>query len=325
MKLSRRSLLSAGAGAAVLAAWPRRTIAQSYPARPVRIIVSFPPGGPTDITARIVGQSLSDRFGQPVVIENRGGASGNIGTEAVVHAAPDGYTLLLTGTYNAINAALYEKLNFSFLDDIVPVATLIRFSNVMVVHPSIPARTVPEFIAYAKAHPGKIDMASPGNGTSQHLSGELFKAMANVDLVHVPYRGSGPALTDLIGGQVQVMFDAIPSAIGHIKSGKLRALGVTAAGRSEALPDVPSIGEFVPGYEASAVLGIGAPKNTLAAIVERLNREINIVLAEPNVKSRLAELGGTALQSSPGEYAAFIVAETAKWAGVIRAAGVKVE
>ena len=325
MKRPRRKFLRLAAGATVLPAASRVARAQAYPTRPVRWIVGFPPGGPADITARLIGQYLSERLGQSFVIENRPGASGNLATEAVVRAPADGYTLLLAGTFNTINATLYEKLNFNFGNDIAPVASLIRFSNVMEVHPSVPAKTVPEFIAYAKANPGRINMASPGNGTSQHLSGALFKMMAGADMTHVPYRGSAPALTDLIGGQVQVMFDAIPSSIEHIRSNKLRALAVTATTRSEALPDTPTIGDFVPGYEASAIFGVGSPRNTPAEIVDKLNREINSGLADPKIKARLAEIGGIVVPGSAADFGKLIASETEKWAKVIKFAGIKAE
>ena len=295
MKLPRRKFLHLAAGAAALPAVSRVAWAQAYPTRPVRIIVGLPPGGATDIVARLIGQWLSERLGQPFVIENRPGAGTNIGTEAVVRAPPDGYTLLLVGRRNAINATLYDKLNFNFIRDIAPVAGIIRVPLVMVVNPSVPAKTVPEFIAYAKANPGKINMASAGIGTPGHVAGELFKMMAGVDMVHVPYRGAAPALTDLLGGQVQVMFGTTVSSIEHIRAGKLRALAVTTATRSEALPDIPTVGEFVPGYEASAVFGIGAPRNTPAEIVDKLNKEINAALADPKIKARLADLGGAVL------------------------------
>jgi tripartite-type tricarboxylate transporter receptor subunit TctC len=325
MKVHRRRFLHLAAGAAALPAVSRTVWAQAYPARPVRIVVGFAAGGGVDITARLIGQYLSERLGQSFVIENRPGASGNLATEAVVRASADGYTLLLAGTFNTINATLYEKLNFNFVNDIAPVASLIRLSNVMEVHPSFPAKTVPEFIAYAKANPGKINVASPGNGTSQHLSGALFKMMAGADMTFVPYRGSAPALTDLIGGQVQVMFDAIPSSIEHIRSNKLRALAVTAATRSEALPDTPTIGDFVPGYEASAIWGVGAPRNTPAEIVDKLNKEINAGLADPKIKARLAEIGGTVLPGSAADFGKHIADETKKWAKIIKFAGIKAE
>jgi len=291
----------------------------------MRLIVGFPPGGGTDVAARLVGQWLSERIGQPVVIENRPGAGSNIATEAVVHAAADGHTLLLVSTAHAINATLYERLNYNFLRDIAPVAGFMRVPNVMEINPSLSVKSVPEFIAYARANPGKINMASGGNGTSQHLSGELFKMMTGLSMVHVPYRGAAPALTDLIGGQVQVMFGDMPSAIELINAGKLRALAVTAATRSEALPDLPTVSDFVPGYESSAWYGIGAPRNTPVEIVERLSKEINAALADPKIKTRLASLGGTALDGSPSGFGALIPDETRKWAEVVKFSGAKVE
>jgi len=323
MKLPRRQFLRLAVGAVALPAVSRIAQAQSYPSRPVRWIVPYPPGGPTDIIARLMGQWLSERFGQPFVIENRPGASGNIGTEAVVHAAADGYTLLLAGSYNTINATLYEKLNFSFLGEIAPVATIIRYANVMEVHPSVPAKTVPAFIAYAKANSGRINIASPGSGTSQYLSGELFKMMTGVNLVQVLYRGSAPALTDLIGGQVHVMFDAVPSSVEYIRAGKLRALAVTTATRSEALPEVPTVGEFVPGYEASGWIGIGVPNNTPAEVIEKLNTEVNAILADPKVKARLADLGGMVFPSSSAAFGKFVTAEIEKWGKVVKFSGAK--
>jgi tripartite-type tricarboxylate transporter receptor subunit TctC len=296
---------------------------QTYPARPVRIIVGFTAGGAFDITARLIGQWLTERLGQPFIVENRPGASTNLAAEAVVRAPADGYTLLLGGAVNTINATLYEKLNFDFKNDFAPVAGLVRFPNVMEVNPSFPARTIPEFIAYAKANPGKVNMASAGIGTSQHLSGELFKMMAGVDLTHVPYRGAPQAMTDLLSGQVQVSFDPLPASIEFVKSGKLRALGVTTAARAEALPDIPAVGEFVPGYEASGWNGLAARANTPAEIVQKLNREINAGLADPGVKTKLAALGGTALSGSPADFGELIAGETAKWAKVIKFAGIK--
>jgi tripartite-type tricarboxylate transporter receptor subunit TctC len=325
MKLPRRQFLHLAAGAAALPAVSRIARAQAYPERPVRIVVGFAPGGANDILARLIGQWLSERLGQPFVIENRPGGGSNIATEAVVRAAPDGYTLLLVGPPQAINATLYEKLNFNFLRDIAPVAGIIRAPNVMEVNPSVPAKTVSEFIAYAKANPGRVNMASAGNGTGPHMAGELFKMMAGVNIVHVPYRGSGPALTDLLGGQVQVMFDALPPSMEHIRTGKLRALAVTTAARSLALPDVPTVSEFVPGYEASASFGVGAPKNTPAEIVDKLNKEINAGLVDPKFKTRLADLGGTVLAGSPADFGKLIAAETEKWAKVIRTANIKAE
>jgi tripartite-type tricarboxylate transporter receptor subunit TctC len=310
--------MAGGAAALPLA---RPAMAQAYPARPVRVIVGFPPGGPTDIAARLIGQWLSDRLGRQFVIENRPGATGNIGTEAVVNAAPDGYTLLVVAASNAINTTLYRKLSFVFHRDTAPVAAIIRVPNVIEVTPSLPARTVPEFIAYAKANPGKINFASGGNGTSQHVSGELFKMMAGVDMLHVPYRGSAPALTDLIAGHVQVMFDAVSSSIAYIRAGQVRALAVTTATRLEALPDLPTVGDFVPGYEASAWFGVCAPRKTPAEIVDRLNREINAALADPAMKAHIADLGGTPLPGSPADFGNLIVAETEKWAKVVKFSG----
>src|SRR5438067_7315617 len=295
IKLPRRKFLAMAAGAAALPALPRVARAQAYPSRPVRLIVAFPAGGSSDIVARLLGQRLSERLGQPIVIDNRPGAGGNIGTEAVAKAAPDGYTLLLASNVNAVNATLYEKLNFDFINDIAPVAGMVRWPNVMEVIPSVPAKTVPEFIAHAKASAGKINMASAGNGSSQHVAGELFKMMTGVDMVHVPYRGAGPALTDLLGGQVQVMFDNMASSVEHVRSGKLRGLAVSTAARSEALPDLPTVGDFVPGYEASGLYGVGVPKDTPADIVGKLNREITAAVNDPKMKPRLADLGGTVL------------------------------
>ena len=295
MKLPRRNFLHLAAGAAALPAVSRVARAQAYPTRPVRIIVPFAPAGSADIVARLIGQWLSERLGQPFVIENRPGAGTNIGTEAVVRAPADGYTLLLVGSSSAINATLYDKLTFNFIRDIAPVASIIRQPNVMLVNPSVPAKTVPEFIAYAKADPGKINMASAGNGSSSHVFGELFKMMAGVNIVHVPYRGGAPALTDLLAGQVQATFVPVPASIEYVRAGKLRALAVTTTTRSDALPDIPTVGDFVRGYEASGFVGLGAPKNTPAEIIEKLNKEINAALADPKIKARLADLGGTVL------------------------------
>jgi len=325
MKLPRRRFLQLAAGAAALPGPSRIARAQAYPARPVRIVVGFTAGGAFDITARLIGQWLSQRLGQQFIIENRPGAGTNIATEAVVPSPADGYTLLLGGAVNTVNATLYEKLNFDFIRDIAPVAGVIRFPNVMELNPSFPTRTVPEFIAYAKANPGKVNMASSGNGTSQHLSGELFKMMAGVNLVHVPYRGAPQALTDLLSGQVQVSFDPLPAAIEFIKSGKLRALAVTTATRSEALPDIPTIGEFVSGYEASGWNGVGAPKNTPIEIIQKLNTEINAGLADPGMRAKFAELGGMVLAGSPADFGKLIADETQKWAKVIKFADVKPE
>jgi tripartite-type tricarboxylate transporter receptor subunit TctC len=326
MKLPhRRQFLHLAAGAAALPVVPQTARAQAYPLRPVRVVVGFPAGQTGDITVRLVAQWLSERLGQPVVIDNRPGASSNIATEIVVRAPPNGYTLLATATSNFINATLYDKLPYNFLRDIQPVASIGRTPLVMEVNPSIPARTVPEFIAYAKANPGRIIMASGGIGNSTHVAGELFKRMTGVNLLHVPYRGSPPALTDLIGGQVQVMFDLMSSSLEYIRSGRLRALAVTTATRSDLLPDTPTIGEFVSGYEAIAVGGIGAPKGTPVEIIEKLNKEINAGLANPTLKARLADLGGTALALSPAEFGKLIADETEKWGKVIRAANIKAE
>jgi tripartite-type tricarboxylate transporter receptor subunit TctC len=325
MKLPRRRFLQLAAGAAALPTVSRFACAQAYPSRPVRLIAPFAAGGTSDTVARLMGQWLSERLGQPFVIENRPGAGSNIGTEAVVRASPDGYTLLMAGGYNAINATLYDKLNYNFIRDIAAVAGIVRVPSVMVVHPSVPATTVPEFIAYAKSKPGKTTMASAGKGAPSHLAGELFKIMAGVDMVHVPYRGGGPAVTDLIAGQVQVMFATTVESIGYIRAGRLRALAVTTATRSDTLPDIPTVGEFLPGYEASGWFGIGAPKNTPVEIIEKLNREINAGLAEPKMKARLADLGGTPLLGSPADFGKLIADETEKWGKVIRAANIKPE
>ncbi len=325
MKLSRRTFLHLAAGAAALPTMARLAWAQAYPTRPVRVIVPFPPGGVTDILARLLGQWLSERLAQPFIVENRPGASTNIATEAVVKAPPDGYTLLLISASAATNATLYDNLNFNFIRDIAPVASIVRVPNVMVVNPSFPAKTVSEFISYAKANPGKLSMASSGNGTSGHLSGELFKIMAGINMLHVPYRGDAPALTDLLGGQVQVDFAVLGSAIEFIKAGKLRALAVTTATRSEVLPDLPTVGEFVPGYEASSFFGVGAPKNTPAGIIEKLNKEINDSLADPGMKARFADIGAMVLPLSPAEFGKFIAEETEKWAKVIRTVNIKAE
>jgi tripartite-type tricarboxylate transporter receptor subunit TctC len=325
MKLPRRNFLHLAAGAAALPTLSRFAWAQAYPARPVRIIVPFAPGGAFDIMARLIGQWLSERLGQQFVIDNRPGGGGNIATEAAVRAPADGYTLLLVGPPQAINATLYEKLNFNFLRDIAPVAGVIRSTYVMVVNPLVPAKTVPEFIAYAKTNPGRVNMASAGIGTSPHVSGELFKMMAEVNLVHVPYRGSGPALIDLLGGQVHVTFASMPSSIEYIRAGKLRALAVTTAARSPALPDVPTVSDFVPGYEASAWYGVGAPRSTPMDIVEKLNKEINVALAEPKMIARLADLGGAALPGSPADFGKLISDETEKWGKVVKFVGIKAD
>ena len=323
MTPTRRQFLHLAAGAGAVPAVSPNAWAQAYPARPVRIIVGYPSGGSNDILARLMAQWLSERMGHQFVIENRPGAGSNIATEAVVRADPDGYTLLMVSAANMSNAALYEKLNYNFIRDIAPVAGVMRVPLVMEVNPSIPAKTVPEFIAYARANPGKINFASGGIGTSIHLSGELFKMMTGIDMQHVPYRGNGPALTDLLGGQVQIMFDTMPAAIGYVRAGQLRALAVTTATRSEALPDIPTVGEYVPGYEASSLYGVAAPSNTPAEIVDKLNREINAALADPAMKTRLADLGGIVLAGSPADFGKLIAVETDKWAKVIRTGNIK--
>ncbi len=299
--------------------------AVDYPTRPVRWIVGYPPGGTTDILSRLIGQYLSDKLGQQFIVENKPGAGNNIGTEAVVHAPPDGYTVLLVNPANGINTSLYKKLPFNFPRDIAPVGGLARVPNVMEVNPNVPAKTVAEFIAYAKANPGKVNLASSGNGTSVHLSGELFMAMTGVKLTHVPYRGSAPALTDMISGQVQVLFDNLPSSIEHIKGGTLRALAVTTEQRSDALPGVPTVAETVPGYEASAWFGMGAPKDTPPEIIAVLNKAINEALADPTMKARLADLGGAPMGGTPAEFGKIIVSETEKWRKVVEFAGASVE
>jgi tripartite-type tricarboxylate transporter receptor subunit TctC len=325
MKLPRRTFLHMAAGAAALPGVSRLGWAQSYPTKPVRIIFGLASGSAGDILARLIGQWLSERLGQPFVIENRVGAGGTLAAEAVVRAPPDGYTLLACGSPDTINATLNDELNFVFLREIAPVAGIARGPHVLVVHPSFPAKTVLEFIAYAKANPGKLSMATPGDGSTNHVAGELFKIMAGVDMVHVPYRGGAPALTDLIGGQVQVMFADLTSSIEYVKAGKLRALAVSTASRSDALPDIPSLADFLPGYEASGWFGIGAPKNTPAEIVERLNKEINAGLADPKLKARVADLGATVFAGSPADFSKHIAEETEKWARVIRAANIKAE
>jgi tripartite-type tricarboxylate transporter receptor subunit TctC len=322
--LGRRNFLHLAAGAAALPAASRFAWGQAYPSRPVRIVVTFPAGSTSDILARPMAQWLQERLGQPFVVDNRPGAGGTIGTEAVVRASPDGYTLLLISGAHTINATLYDKLSFNFIRDIAPVAGISRETGVMVVNPSVPAETVPDFIAYAKANPGKINMASAGIGASTHVAGELFKMMTGVNMVHVPYRGSPPALTDLLGGQVQVYFGPIAGSIEYVRAGTLRALAVTTAKRSEALPDLPTVGEFVPGYEASAVWGVGAPRNTPAEIVDKLNKEINAGLADPKIKARL-ELGGTVLPGSPTDFGKLIAEETEKWGKVVKFANIKPE
>jgi tripartite-type tricarboxylate transporter receptor subunit TctC len=325
MKLLRRQILHLAAGAAAIPAVSRIARAQAYPSRPVRLIVGLPPGGASDIIARVMGQWLSERLGQPFVIENRPGAGGNIGTEAVVRAPADGYTLLLVGTYNAINATLYDKLDFVFLRDISPVVSIERQHFIMLVNPSAPSKTVPAFIAYAEANPGTINMASAGNGTPSHVAGELFKGMTGVRMIHVPYRGESQATTDLLGGQVQVLFGSFPGSIEHIRAGKLRALAVTGATRSELLPDIPTVAEFLPGYEVSGWYGIGAPRTTPMEIISKLNREIKLALASPVVKARIADHGGVAFYASPADFGKFMADETEKWAKVIRTANIKAE
>jgi len=325
MKLPRRKFLQLAGAVAVTPAFPRLASALDYPTRPVRIVAGFAAGGGVDITARLIGQWLTERLGQSFVTENRAGAGGNIGTEAVVGAAPDGYTLLLATVPNAVNASLYEKLNFNFIRDIAPVAGIIRVPMVILLNPSVPATTVPEFISYAKANPGKVNMASAGNGSAPHMAGELFKMMAGVNLVHVPYRGQGPALTDLLGGEVQVLFATAPGTTDYIATGKLRALAVTTAARAEVVPELKTVADFVPGYEASQWYGIGAPRNTPAEIVDKLNKEINAAIADPGMKARLAAIGGEPLPGSPEAFGKLISEETEKWGRVVRAAGIKPE
>jgi tripartite-type tricarboxylate transporter receptor subunit TctC len=325
MQLRRREFLQLGAGAAALPVMMDFANAQAYPTRPVHIICGFAAGGPNDTVSRLLGQSLSERLGQQFVVENRTGAGGNIATEVVVRAPPDGYTLLLVSSANAVNTTLYDNLSYDFSRDIAPVAGLLRVPNLMVVNPSVPAKTVPEFIAYAKANPGKINMATAGNGTTTHMSGELFKELAGVNLVTVAYRGGAPALIDLIAGQVQMMFEPTISTLEYVKTGKLRALGVTSATRSEQLPDVPAISEFVPGYEATQWYGIGAPRNTPADVIAKLNKEINAALADPKLKGRLTDLGGIVTPTTPAELGKLVADETEKWAKVIRSANIKPE
>jgi tripartite-type tricarboxylate transporter receptor subunit TctC len=326
MKLPhRRQFLHLAAGAAALPAVPRIAWAQAYPSRPVRIIVGFAAGGGYDIIARLIGQWLSERLGQPFVIENRPGAATNIATQVVVNAPPDGYTLLLVGTTNTINTTFYRKLNFNFIHDIAPVSSITRQPQVMLTNPSFPAKTIPELIGYAKANPDKINTSSPGVGSTSHLAVELFKMMAGVNLVHVPFGGNAPALTALLGGQVDVSVASLPSSIESIRSGKLHGLAVTSAMRAEALPDVPAVGEFVPGYEVSAWYGMGAPNGTPAEIIDKLNKEINAGLADPKLKARIADFGGTPFALSPADFGKFIADETEKWGKVIRAANIKAE
>ena len=322
MPLPRRQFLQLSAGAAALAV-SRFAWAQAYPSRPVRLIVPFPPGGGAEISARLIGHWLSERLGQPFIIDNRSGAGTNIGTEAVVRAPPDGHTLLLVNAANAINATLYDKLGFNFIRDIAPVVGIMRVPSVMVVHPSLPAKSVPELIDYAKANPGKLSMASGGIGSGSHVAGELFKMMAGVNMVHVPYRGVAPALTDLLGGQVQVMAASSAASIEYIRSSKLRALAVTGPTRTDVLPDIPSVGEFLPGYEASGWFGVGAPRNTPGEIIDRLNNEINAGLADPKIRARFADLGGTVLGGSVADFGKFVADETEKWSKVVKFAGAK--
>ena len=324
MRLPRRQFLHF-TGAALALPFVSMARAQAYPARPVRLVLGYPPGGSADITARLMGQWLTERLGQSVIIENRPGAGTNLATETAVRAAPDGYSLLLVAPANAINATLYDKLNFNFLRDIAPIAGIIRFPNVVVVHPSVPVKTIPELITYAKANPGKLNMASSGNGSTIHMSGELFKMMTGVNLVHVPYRGGALALTDMIGGQVQVMFDNIPTSAEHVKSGKLRGLAVTGTARSEVLPELPTVAEFIPGYEASAWYGIGAPRDTPPEIIEKLNREVNATLADPKAKARFTELGATLLPGSAADFGKLVADETTKWGEVVKFCGAKAD
>jgi tripartite-type tricarboxylate transporter receptor subunit TctC len=325
MKLCRRGFLRFVAGAAALPAAPRIAWAQNYPSRAVRVIVGYPAGGAADIIARMIGQWLSEHLGQPFIVENRPGADSNIATEMAAKAPPDGYTLLLASTANAINATLYQKLNFNFLDDITPVAGLARGPNVMVINPSVPANTVPELIAYAKANPGKISMASAGNGSPQHVAGELFKLMTGINMIHVPYRGGAPAPTDLLGGQVQVYFATVASSIAYINSGRLRALAVTTATRSEALPDIPAIGEYIAGYEASSWYGLGVPKNTSEDIIAKLRNEISAAVANPEMKKRFANSGFTGFGGPSAAFDRFVVEDTEKWHNVIRAANIRAD
>jgi len=325
VKLPRRQFLHLAAGTAALPALSRLARAQAYPRRPVRIIVGFAAGGGADIAARLIGQWLSDRLGQSFVVENRPGAGSNIGTEGVLNALPDGYTLLLATLSNAVNTTLYERLNFRFTRDITPIAGIIRVPHVILVHPSVPAKTVPEFIAYAKANPGKVNMATGGNGSSGHMAGELFSVMAGIKMAHIPYRGQGPAFSDLLGGQVQVLFATTPGTTDYISTAKLRALAVTSTSQVEVLPELSTVGDFLPGYEASQWYGIGAPRNTPAEIIDKLNKEINAGLVDPRMKARFADIGGTVLPGSPADFGKLIAEETEKWGKVIRAANIKAE
>jgi len=325
VKFPRRSFLHLAAGAIALPALPRLARAQAYPSRPVRMIVGFGPGAAPDIVARLTGQWLSDRLGQPVLIENRPGAASNIATDVVVKAAPDGYTLLLINFANAANTTMYKNLRFDFIRDIVPVAGIVTVPNLILVGPSVPAKTLPEFIAFAKANPGKVTMASSGIGSTGHLAQELLKMMTGIDLVHVPYRGNGPAVTDLLGGQVQSLIASLPSSIEYVKAGKVRGLAVTSAKRPETLPDIPAAGEFVPGYEVSSWYGIGVPRNTPAGVIETLNREVNAGLADAKTMARLAQEGGLSIGGTPADFAKLIADETEKWAKVITAANIKAD
>jgi tripartite-type tricarboxylate transporter receptor subunit TctC len=325
LRFQRRQFLKSAGAVVAAPALSLDARAQAYPAKPVRFIHGYTPGGSADITCRLIGQWLSERFGQQFVIESRPGAGSNIGTEAVVRAPADGYTILLVAPANAINATLYAKLPYDFMRDIAPVANVIRFPNIMEVTPSLPVKTVPEFIAYARANPGKINFASSGNGSTIHMSGELFKMMTGVSMIHVPYRGAAPALTDLVGGQVQVMFDNAPSSIEFVRTGQLRPLAVTTAKRSEVLPDLPTVGDFVPGYESSAWYGVGVPRNTAPDIIEALNREINAGLTDPKLKARFAELGAATIPGSPGDFGRLVADETEKWGKVVKFAGIRAD
>jgi tripartite-type tricarboxylate transporter receptor subunit TctC len=325
MKLPRRKFLHLAGGTAALPVVSRVARGQAYPSRPVRIVVAAAAGGPTDIVARLLGQWLSERFGQQFIIENRAGGSNNIGTEAVVRSPPDGYTLLLANSVNAVNSSLFKNLSYDFIRDIAPIASILRSPLFMEVNPSVPATTVPEFIAYAKANPGRVNMSSGGIGTSGHVSSELFNMLTGLTMTHVPYRGAGPALADLLGGQIQLMFDAIPSSIEYVKAGKLRALAVTAAARLDFMPDLPTVSEFVPGFEASAFYGVAAPRNISAEIIDKLNKETNAILSDPKNRARLADLGGVVLSGSPADFGKLIADETEKWAKVVKFAGIKVE